>query len=66
MQVIGLPDVPEINEEVIGLWGYVRWNGYIWDIAAPPAKFHGVARHTRHWEISIRRRPKVAGEGGNG
>lgn len=62
MQTIGLPDVPEINEEIIGLWGYVRWNGYIWDIAEPPFKYHGVNRHTRHWEMTIRRRPRVEGE----
>ena len=62
MQTIGLPNVPEINAEVIGLWGYVRWNGYIWDIAEPPGYFHGVNRHTRHWEMVIRRRPRVEGE----
>lgn len=62
MYTMSLPDNPSINEEIIGLWGYVRWNGYIWDIAGPPGFFKGVNRHTRHWEISIRRRPRIEGE----
>ncbi len=61
MQTIGVSDIPELNNDQIGLWSYIEWDGYVWDIAEPPGQFHGTKRHTRHWELTIRRRPKTIG-----
>lgn len=40
----------------VGLWSQVKYDGEMWDIAAPPAYHHGT-RTTRHISIDIRRRP---------
>lgn len=55
---LGVKDLPEFNEETTGLWTYVKWLNEIWDIMQPPLYHHGVARHTRHWSIMIRKRPR--------
>ena len=56
---LGIKDLPEITEGAVGLWSYVEWQGKLWDIIQPPLFHYGVKRHTRHWTISIRKRPEA-------
>ena len=56
---LGIKDLPELNDDSVGLWTYVKWKGDIWDITQPPLYHHGVKRHTRHWSIALRKRPEA-------
>lgn len=44
----------------IGIWGYVHYDGSMWDVVAPPAMHYGM-RRTRHLSLDIRRRPDPHG-----
>ena len=59
VMTMGIADLPELNDETTGLWTYIKWKDDIWDITQPPMYHHGVKRHTRHWTISIRKRPET-------
>lgn len=47
-------DVPNVD-----MWSKVEWQGYLWDVVAPPSYHHGT-RQTRHYTLDIRRRPTEA------
>lgn len=48
-------DLPLVNT-----FARVRWRGVWWDVVAPPARRLG-NRHTRHWTLTIRKRPDNGG-----
>lgn len=56
---MGIRDLPEFNDGSLGLWSKIEWDGKLWDIIQPPMYRLGVKRHTRHWTISIRKRPET-------
>ena len=41
----------------VGAWSIAHWDGYEWDVAAPPARHYGMSRHVRHWSLDLRQRP---------
>lgn len=42
--------------EDVDLYSRVVLNGVTWDVVAPPA-LHTGTKHTRHWSLTLRRRP---------
>ena len=49
------PDLAEVN-----IWSQVLWGERWYDVIAPPAEHLG-PRHTRHWTLTLRRRPDGGG-----
>lgn len=46
------PNLPGID-----LYSRVDYEGKSWDVVTPPARRHGIRRHTEHDSIDIRQRP---------
>lgn len=51
--------IVDADLEGVNLWSRVEVIGEVWDVVSPPI-FHKGTRHTRHWTISIRKRPSGA------
>lgn len=52
--------VTSADLEGVDLWSRAEWGDEWWDIVAPPARRIGT-RGTRHWTLTLRRRPDNGG-----